>query len=171
MRCVAWAGCRSRTRVKQACRHAKDSIQRQHPLSSVFASLRRGMPRPSPACAAEAALARRRPVGRARGKRSPRLTMAIPTVPRPHTETALPCPGICPVVAQTFLSAGSRDIPVPCSNTGDWKVPGTRRLESLRYVVAVHGRKAQQNVGGSLLGKRIRARRCEAKTGEGEPRL
>ena len=38
-------------------------------------------------------------------------------------------------VAQTFLSAGSRDFPVPCfhSGTGDWKVARTRRLESLRY--------------------------------------
>jgi hypothetical protein len=43
-------------------------------------------------------------------------------------------------VAQTFLSAGSRDFPVPCSGTGDWKpnvglrVARTRRLESLRYL-------------------------------------
>src|SRR5437016_3560375 len=40
-------------------------------------------------------------------------------------------------VAQTFLSAGSRNFPVPCFaqllGTGDWKVPRTRRLESLRY--------------------------------------
>ncbi len=38
-------------------------------------------------------------------------------------------------VAQTFLSAGSRDFPVPCSRsrTGDRKVASTRRLESLRY--------------------------------------
>jgi len=38
-------------------------------------------------------------------------------------------------VAQTFLSGGSRDFPVPCflSGTGDWKVATTRRLESLRY--------------------------------------
>jgi hypothetical protein len=39
-------------------------------------------------------------------------------------------------VAQTFLSAGSRDIPVPCfqsARTGDWKVARTRRLESLRH--------------------------------------
>jgi len=44
-------------------------------------------------------------------------------------------------VAQTFLSAGSRDFPVPCfrAGTGDWKpnvglrVARTRRLESLRY--------------------------------------
>jgi hypothetical protein len=37
-------------------------------------------------------------------------------------------------VAQTFLSAGSRDIPVPRSETGGWKTAPTRRLESLRYV-------------------------------------
>jgi len=38
-------------------------------------------------------------------------------------------------VARTFLSAGSRDFPVPCfhAGTGDWKVARTRRLESLRY--------------------------------------
>jgi len=38
-------------------------------------------------------------------------------------------------VAQTFLSAGSRDFPVPYSRsgTGDWKVARTRRLESLRH--------------------------------------
>jgi len=45
------------------------------------------------------------------------------------------------IVAQTFLSAGSRDILVPCfwrQATGDWKVPRTRRLESLRYI-AVYG--------------------------------
>jgi len=38
-------------------------------------------------------------------------------------------------VAQTFLSAGSRDFPVPCfhAGIGDWKVARTRRLESLRY--------------------------------------
>ena len=40
-------------------------------------------------------------------------------------------------VAQTFLSAGSRNFPVPslcvAQETGDWKVPRTRRLESLRY--------------------------------------
>jgi hypothetical protein len=40
-------------------------------------------------------------------------------------------------VAQTFLSADSRDILVPSSGdvsrTGEWKVAGTRRLESPRY--------------------------------------
>src|ERR1043166_2825923 len=39
-------------------------------------------------------------------------------------------------VAETFLSAGSRDFPVPCRRifwTGDWKVTVTRRLKSLRY--------------------------------------
>jgi len=40
-------------------------------------------------------------------------------------------------VAQTFLPAGSRHIPVPhfyLAKTGDWKAARTRRLESLRYV-------------------------------------
>ena len=38
-------------------------------------------------------------------------------------------------VAQAFLPAGSRDIPVPCFcfGTGDWKVARTRRQECLRY--------------------------------------
>src|SRR5437867_12865664 len=35
-------------------------------------------------------------------------------------------------VAQTFQSAASRNFPVPCAR-GDWKVPTTRRLESLCY--------------------------------------
>src|SRR5437867_12602731 len=37
------------------------------------------------------------------------------------------------LVAQTFQSAGSRNFPVPRAKRGDWKVPTTRRLESLRY--------------------------------------
>jgi len=43
-------------------------------------------------------------------------------------------------VAQTFLSAGSGDFPVASSRTEtrDWKVPWTRRLESLRYVADGH---------------------------------
>jgi len=50
----------------------------------------------------------------------------------PKLLVAPPMPGD---VAQTFLSAGPRDFPVPCfrSGTGDWKVARTRRLESLRY--------------------------------------
>jgi NodT family efflux transporter outer membrane factor (OMF) lipoprotein len=36
-------------------------------------------------------------------------------------------------VAQTFLSADSRDIPVPASRMGGWKAAQTSRLESLLY--------------------------------------
>src|SRR5207247_8987828 len=36
-------------------------------------------------------------------------------------------------VAQTFQSAGSWNFPVPWAECGNWKVPTTRRLESLRY--------------------------------------
>src|SRR5437773_12409080 len=36
-------------------------------------------------------------------------------------------------VAQTFQSAGCGDFPVPTFGPRNWKVPRTRRLESLRY--------------------------------------
>jgi hypothetical protein len=45
----------------------------------------------------------------------------------------------CPRVAQTFQSAGSRDFPVPCRETGNWKVARTRRQECLRYGVGTSG--------------------------------
>jgi REP element-mobilizing transposase RayT len=53
-----------------------------------------------------------------------------------------------PSVAQAFLSAGSRDFPVPCSGTGDWKVARTRRLESLRYIVVGLARETQKGHAG-----------------------
>src|SRR5436309_7612719 len=39
-------------------------------------------------------------------------------------------------VAQTFQSAGCGDFPVPTFGPRNWKVPRTRRLESLRYEAA-----------------------------------
>jgi type 1 glutamine amidotransferase len=56
-------------------------------------------------------------------------------------------PNCCGFVTQTFLFAGSRNFRVPCfestARTGDWKVPETRRLESLRYACAIEASQKQ----------------------------
>jgi hypothetical protein len=72
------------------------------------------------------------------------MKMNSETEQRTSNDMPQPCPGIGTmpelaggtpaVVAQTFLSAGSGDFPVASSETRDWKVPRTRRLESLRYI-------------------------------------
>src|SRR5262245_11186548 len=57
-----------------------------------------------------------------------------------YSQKAIRCANVSLAVAQTFLSAGSRDIPVPrYEDLGDRNVANTRRQECLRYA-AKHAR-------------------------------
>src|SRR5213083_3408197 len=55
---------------------------------------------------------------------------------RPRAGVGLAAATAGTLVAQTFQSAGCEDFPVPTLGSRNWKVPRTRRLESLRYGVS-----------------------------------
>src|SRR5216117_2564676 len=59
-------------------------------------------------------------------------------------------------VAQTFQSAGCGDFPVPTFGPRNWKVPRTRRLESLRYEASARANPGLEDA--ALLGQRMATR-------------